>query len=77
MLQNTVNLCFQNELRYRTVKVIFVSSKVFGIKTKRGYWGEGNIPMLNNFGDFFWKKMALFVILKITHLDFQSNLKKK
>ena len=31
-----------------------------------------------NFGDFFFGKLAIFVTLKkITHLDFQSNLKKE
>ena len=48
------------------MKGIHVSSKTFGIKKIRGFWGEGIIPMLplNNFSDFFWKKMARFVTLK-------------
>ena len=37
--------------------LLFVSSKVFGIKKIRGFWGKGFILMLplNYFGDFFGK----------------------
>ena len=77
MLQNTVNLCSLNELGYRK-RYIFVSCRVLGIEKKR-VWGKGNIPIssLNNFSEFFWKKIAIFVTLKkVTRLNFQSNLKK-
>ena len=48
---------------------------------KTEVWDEGNIPMpppppLNNFSDFFWKKVAILWLKKIKHLNFQSNLKK-
>ena len=35
------------------------------------------MPPLNNFSDFLGEKIAIFVTLtKITHLNFQSNLKR-
>ena len=63
----------------RTPPLIFVISKVFGIEKIR-VLGRGQYPhaLLNNFSEFFGNKNTIFVTLtKITHLDFQSNSKKK
>ena len=40
--------------------------------------GKVPIPPLNNFSKFFFRKIAIFGLLKeITQLDFQNNLKKE
>ena len=43
-----------------------------------GFWGENKVPIMFFFFFFFFGKRTIFVTLeKITHLDFQSDLKRK
>ena len=65
-----MNLCFLNDLRYRTdyvCKLKFLALK----KTQSSVAKE-------KFSEFFFEKIAIFVTLqKITQLDFQCNVKRK
>ena len=66
ILQNKVNLCFWNELRYRTGNIC----KLISFWHWKNTWfrGAGKVLMfpLNNIGVFcfFSKKIAIFVIFK-------------
>ena len=65
-LQNTLNFCFQNELRYRTgymCKLKFLEFKKYGVRGRAQSHYEQN----SNF----------VTLKKIIHLDFHINLKRK
>ena len=63
-------------MRYRTgytCKLMFLALKKYGVLRR---WQSPNAN-LNNVSGFFWKKIAIFVSLKITHFDFSKQILKK